>query len=114
MNSLYSEHRTWLHAVPAGLKLAAMAILGTALFLTDRSGVLGAAASLDEESFSQGTLEYPQYTRPREWEGRAIPEILMSGDHGRIAAWRQAQSLSLTRARRPDLLAGRTRNGDKA
>ncbi|MCB1512928.1 MAG: tRNA (guanosine(37)-N1)-methyltransferase TrmD [Hyphomicrobiaceae bacterium] len=98
--------------VLSGGELAAMVIIDACVRLLP--GVLGAAASLDEESFSQGTLEYPQYTRPREWEGRAIPEILMSGDHGRIAAWRQAQSLSLTRARRPDLLAGRTRNGDKA
>jgi tRNA (guanine37-N1)-methyltransferase len=67
-------------------------------------GVLGNQASLDEESFSDGTLEYPQYTRPREFRGREVPDVLLSGDHGRIAEWRRQQALERTRQRRPDLL----------
>jgi tRNA (guanine37-N1)-methyltransferase len=66
--------------------------------------VLGQPASLGEESFEAGLLEYPQYTRPREWEGHAIPDVLLSGDHARIAKWRRAEAERLTRARRPDLL----------
>jgi len=66
-------------------------------------GVMGKQASGAEESFSEGLLEYPQYTRPQEFEGRPIPEILVSGDHAKVAAWRLAQSEALTRARRPDL-----------
>lgn len=91
--------------VLTGGELAAMVIIDACVRLLP--GVLGAAASLEEESFSSGGLEYPQYTRPREWEGRAIPEVLMSGDHARIAAWRQAKSLESTRTRRPDLLRAR-------
>ena len=67
-------------------------------------GVMGAALSGEEESFETGLLEYPHYTRPRSWEGRDIPEVLLSGDHGRIKAWRRAQAEAITRARRPDLL----------
>ena len=67
-------------------------------------GVLGADASLDQESFENGLLEYPHYTRPRVWEEYEIPEILLSGNHAKIAAWRRAQSEELTRVRRPDLL----------
>jgi tRNA (guanine37-N1)-methyltransferase len=66
-------------------------------------GVMGAQASGAEESFSEGLLEYPQYTRPQVFEGEAIPEVLLSGDHGKIAAWRRAQAERLTRERRPDL-----------
>jgi tRNA (guanine37-N1)-methyltransferase len=68
-------------------------------------GVMGKEASGSEESFENGLLEYPHYTRPREWEGRAIPDILLSGDHAKIARWRKEQSERLTRERRPDLLA---------
>ena len=68
-------------------------------------GVLGNANSTEEESFSNGLLEHPQYTRPAEWQGLAIPEVLMSGHHGEIAKWRRAQSEALTRTRRPDLWA---------
>ena len=68
---------------------------------------MGNAQSGESESFADGLLEYPQYTRPQVWEGRAIPEVLLSGDHGRIAAWRQAEAERLTRARRPDLPGGR-------
>jgi tRNA (guanine37-N1)-methyltransferase len=67
-------------------------------------GVMGKEASGSEESFENGLLEYPHYTRPREWEGRAIPDILLSGDHAKIARWRKEQSERLTRERRPDLL----------
>jgi len=66
-------------------------------------GVMGAASSGAEESFENGLLEYPHYTRPVEWEGRAIPEVLRSGDHARIAEWRRCQSEVDTRSRRPDL-----------
>ncbi|HZO46616.1 MAG TPA: tRNA (guanosine(37)-N1)-methyltransferase TrmD [Xanthobacteraceae bacterium] len=66
-------------------------------------GVMGQIASADEESFAQGLLEYPQYTRPQLFEGRGIPEVLTSGDHAKVAAWRRAEAERLTRERRPDL-----------
>jgi len=66
-------------------------------------GVMGAASSGTEESFEDGLLEYPHYTRPQEWEGRTIPEVLRSGDHANIAAWRKQQAVDDTRLRRPDL-----------
>ena len=66
-------------------------------------GVMGAASSGAEESFENGLLEYPHYTRPAMWEGRRIPEVLRSGDHAKIAEWRQARSEDDTRLRRPDL-----------
>lgn len=87
--------------VLSGGELAAMALIDAAVRLLP--GVAGNEASLAEESFSEGLLEYPQYTRPRLWEGREIPAVLLSGDHARIAAWRRAQSEQLTRERRPDL-----------
>jgi tRNA G37 N-methylase TrmD len=75
-------------------------------------GVVGASESLSEESFEQGLLEYPHYTRPQLWEGREIPETLMSGHHRKIRDWRLAQSLELTKTRRPDLWdAWQRRNG---
>ncbi len=92
--------------VLSGGELAAMVLMDACVRLLP--GVLGAAASLDEESFENGLLEYPQYTRPRDWEGRSIPDVLLSGDHARITAWRRSESERLTAARRPDLLA-RTR-----
>ena len=67
-------------------------------------GVMGKESSGEDESFEGGLLEYPHYTRPREWEGRNIPDILLSGDHKKIAAWRRAESERLTAERRPDLL----------
>jgi tRNA (guanine37-N1)-methyltransferase len=67
-------------------------------------GVMGAATSGVEESFEAGLLEYPHYTRPTEWEGRTIPEVLRSGDHAKIAAWRKARAEEDTRSRRPDLI----------
>jgi tRNA (guanine37-N1)-methyltransferase len=73
--------------------------------------VVGAAASLAEESFERGLLEYPHYTRPQEWSGRAVPEVLLSGDHERIRAWRLAEAEEITRKRRPDLWAGYVAGG---
>jgi tRNA (guanine37-N1)-methyltransferase len=89
--------------VLSGGELAAMVLIDAVVRLLP--GVIGAADSLAEESFEAGLLEYPHYTRPREWEGHPIPEVLLSGDHKRIAEWRRAQSERLTRERRPDLLA---------
>ncbi len=67
-------------------------------------GVMGKTESGEDESFENGLLEYPHYTRPREWEGQAIPDILLSGDHKKIAEWRRAESGKLTKERRPDLV----------
>ncbi|KPQ22172.1 MAG: tRNA (guanine-N1)-methyltransferase [Rhodobacteraceae bacterium HLUCCA24] len=68
-------------------------------------GVLGNAASVEEESFSDGLLEHPHYTRPAEWQGRTIPGVLLSGNHAEIARWRRSEAERLTRDRRPDLWA---------
>jgi tRNA (guanine37-N1)-methyltransferase len=87
----------------AGGEVAAMERLEAVARLIP--GVLGAVDSPAEESFEQGLLEYPHYTRPQVFEGREIPAVLVSGDHARVAAWRRDQSLELTRSRRPDLLA---------
>ena len=73
-------------------------------------GIMGNDASGSEESFETGLLEHPQYTRPREWEGREIPAVLLSGDHAAIARWKRKMAEELTRSRRPDLLAGRNRD----
>jgi tRNA (guanine37-N1)-methyltransferase len=89
-------------AVLAGGEAAALLILEATLRLMP--GVLGNEASLAEESFVEGLLEQPQYTRPRDWEGRTIPEVLLSGDHAKIAAWRREARERSTRERRPDLL----------
>jgi tRNA (guanine37-N1)-methyltransferase len=70
-------------------------------------GVMGNATSADDESFSVGLLEYPHYTRPADFRGWTVPDVLRSGDHGRIARWRRAQSLRRTIDRRPDLVAAR-------
>ena len=91
--------------VLAGGELAAMVVIEACVRLLP--GVIGQAASLTEESFEAGLLEYPQYTRPREWEGLAIPEVLLSGDHARIAQWRRAEAERITRERRPDHQARR-------
>lgn len=88
--------------VLSGGELAAMVLIDACVRLIP--GVIGAAESLAHESFENGLLEYPQFTRPREWEGRAIPEVLLSGDHGRIEQWRRQEAEKLTRSRRPDLL----------
>ncbi len=87
--------------VLSGGEPAALAILDACIRLLP--GVMGAASSGTEESFEEGLLEYPQYTRPQEWDGRTIPEVLRSGDHAKIAAWRKAMSEDHTRLRRPDL-----------
>jgi tRNA (guanine37-N1)-methyltransferase len=89
--------------VLSGGEIAAFALLDACVRLLP--GVMGKEASGAEESFAQSLLEYPHYTRPQLWEGRAIPDVLSSGDHAKIAAWRRAEAERLTRARRPDLWA---------
>ena len=87
--------------VLSGGEIAALALIDACVRLIP--GVMGKEASAAEESFSQGLLEYPQYTRPAVWEGQAIPEVLTSGDHAKVAAWRRAEAERLTFQRRPDL-----------
>jgi tRNA (guanine37-N1)-methyltransferase len=87
--------------VLSGGEIAAMVLIDAIVRLLP--GVMGKEASSAEESFEQGLLEYPHYTRPREFEGRAIPDVLLSGDHAKIAAWRRTRAEELTRTRRPDL-----------
>jgi tRNA (guanine37-N1)-methyltransferase len=87
--------------VLSGGEMGALVLLDACIRLLP--GVMGAASSGDDESFEAGLLEYPQYTRPVTWEGRTIPEVLRSGDHAKIAAWRKQQAESDTRLRRPDL-----------
>jgi tRNA (guanine37-N1)-methyltransferase len=91
--------------VLAGGELAALAIVEATARLVP--GVLGNDASAGEESFADGLLEYPQYTRPAEFRGWTVPEVLLSGDHGRVARWRRAQSIRRTLDRRPDLIEAR-------
>ena len=88
--------------VLSGGEPAALAILDACIRLLP--GVMGAASSGDDESFENGLLEYPHYTRPVTWEGRTIPEVLRSGDHAKIAAWRERRAVEETRLRRPDLI----------
>jgi tRNA (guanine37-N1)-methyltransferase len=87
--------------VLSGGELAAQVLIDACVRLLP--GVAGNEGSFAEESFASGLLEYPHYTRPREWEGRTIPEVLLSGDHEKIARWRREQAEDITRARRPDL-----------
>ena len=87
--------------VLSGGELAAQVMLDATVRLIP--GVLGNQASTEEESFSDGLLEYPQYTRPPVWEGREVPKVLMSGNHGKVASWKKTQSEALTRDLRPDL-----------
>jgi tRNA (guanine37-N1)-methyltransferase len=89
--------------VLAGGEVAACALLEACVRLLP--GVMGAENSTDEESFEQGLLEYPHYTRPQDFEGQAIPSVLNSGNHSEIALWRQKMAESLTKTRRPDLFA---------
>ena len=89
--------------VLSGGELAALVLLDSIVRLLP--GVMGAPDSATEESFSSGLLEYPHYTRPAEWQGRRVPDVLLSGHHGAVAAWRQAESERITRERRPDLWA---------
>ena len=98
--------------VLSGGEIAAMTVLDACVRLLP--GVVGDAASLDEESFAAGLLEYPHYTRPQSWSGRAVPEVLTSGHHEKIRAWRLAEAERTTRERRPDLwarYAQRTKKG---
>jgi tRNA (guanine37-N1)-methyltransferase len=87
--------------VLSGGEPAAIALIDACVRLLP--GVVGATETHDEESFTQGLLEYPHYTRPAVWHGRTVPDTLVSGDHGRVRAWRRAQAELLTRERRPDL-----------
>jgi tRNA (guanine37-N1)-methyltransferase len=89
--------------VLSGGEPAAIALIDACVRLLP--GVVGSAETLAEESFAEGLLEYPQYTRPQIWNGRAVPEVLVSGDHARIRAWRRAEAERLTREQRPDLWA---------
>jgi tRNA (guanine37-N1)-methyltransferase len=91
--------------VLSGGEIAAMAVIDACVRLLP--GVMGAPTSSAEESFAEGLLEYPQYTRPQLWEGRPIPEVLLSGNHRKIAAWRRAEAERITSDRRPDLWAAR-------
>ncbi|WP_024575620.1 MULTISPECIES: tRNA (guanosine(37)-N1)-methyltransferase TrmD [unclassified Afipia] len=92
--------------VLSGGEIAALALIDACVRLLP--GVMGKLSSGMDESFSDGLLEYPQYTRPQEFEGQTIPDVLVSGDHARIEAWRRAEAEALTRARRPDLWAAKT------
>ncbi|QFT79212.1 tRNA (guanine-N(1)-)-methyltransferase [Roseovarius sp. THAF27] len=96
--------------VLTGGDLAAQAMIDATVRLLP--GVLGNEASTEEESFSDGLLEHPQYTRPAEWQGRKIPDVLMSGHHGEIAKWRKAKSEELTKQRRPDLWSALSKRDD--
>ena len=87
--------------VLSGGEIAALAVLDACVRLIP--GVMGKLESGEQESFEAGLLEYPHYTRPREWEGRAIPDVLLSGDHQRIDKWRRQEAERITRERRPDL-----------
>jgi tRNA (guanine37-N1)-methyltransferase len=103
--------------VLSGGEIAALALIDACVRLIP--GVMGSEASAAEESFADGLLEYPQYTRPPLFEGEPIPEILTSGDHGKVAAWRRAEAERLTRERRPDLWAAylaqqKAKNGPKS
>lgn len=89
--------------VLSGGELAAMVLIDACVRLIP--GVMGREESAAEESFAEHLLEYPHYTRPQVWEGRTIPDVLLSGDHGKVAAWRRAEAERLTRERRPDLWA---------
>ena len=91
----------------SGGEMAALTLLDACVRLIP--GVMGKVASGEEESFENGLLEYPHYTRPREWEGRGLPEALLSGDHARIAKWRREQAEKITRERRPDLLKAKSK-----
>lgn len=95
--------------VLSGGEIAALVLLDACVRLLP--GVMGKDASGTEESFEGGLLEYPHYTRPREWEGRGIPDVLVSGNHAAIARWRRAEAVRITRERRPDLLERDRREG---
>jgi len=92
--------------VLSGGELPALVLIDAVVRLLP--GVMGAADSATEESFSDHLLEYPHYTRPAEWQGRRVPEILLSGHHAAVAAWREAEAQRITRERRPDLWEAHT------
>ena len=92
--------------VLSGGELAALVLLDSIVRLLP--GVMGAADSAADESFSDGLLEYPHYTRPADWQGRRVPDVLLSGHHAAVAAWRRAEAERITRERRPDLWAAYT------
>jgi tRNA (guanine37-N1)-methyltransferase len=106
------DERVRLHLVDEAISIGDYVLTGgelPAMVITDAvarmlPGVLGASDAAQQDSFYHGLLEYPQYTRPREFEGREVPEVLISGDHAKIARWRRKQSLKNTLERRPDLL----------
>ncbi len=98
--------------VLSGGEIAAMVLLDAAIRLLP--GVMGAAASTEEESFNAGLLEYPHYTRPASWAGREVPAPLVSGNHQAIAAWRHAEAAAITKTRRPDLFARHVASGAAA
>ena len=98
--------------VLTGGEIAAQALIDATVRLIP--GVLGNQASTEEESFSDGLLEFPQYTKPAVWNDLPIPEVLQSGDHGKIAKWRKAQAEAITKARRPDLWVGYTALGQNS
>ena len=97
--------------VLSGGELPALVVLDAVVRLLP--GVMGAAESAQAESFAAGLLEYPHYTRPAEWQGRRVPDVLLSGHHGAIAAWRRAEAERITRERRPDLWAAYTGAGQR-
>jgi len=97
--------------VLSGGEPAAIAFLDACIRLLP--GVMGAEASAAEESFTSGLLEYPHYTRPREWEGKEIPEVLLSGNHGKVETWRHEKAEAITRERRPDLWSTYRRDQQK-
>ncbi|HET9731599.1 MAG TPA: tRNA (guanosine(37)-N1)-methyltransferase TrmD [Acidimicrobiales bacterium] len=92
------------YVLPGGEAAAVVVVEAVARLVP---GVMGNDTSADEESFSEGLLEYPQYTRPADFRGWSVPEVLRSGDHGRVRRWRRAESLALTLRHRPDLIASR-------
>lgn len=102
-SSLVDEELRLGDFVLAGGEVAAAAVIEAVARLCP--GVLGCGLSAGDESFTAGRLEYPQWTRPASWRGQGVPEILLSGDHGKIARWRRREALKVTLARRPDLLA---------
>ena len=97
--------------VLSGGEIAAMAVIDATVRLL--TGVLGNERSAVSESFTSGMLDYPQYTRPPEFRGMKVPEVLLSGDHGKIETWRKAEALEKTKQRRPDLLEGRAQENQK-
>lgn len=111
IESLVDEELSLGDFVLTGGEIAALAFVDATARLVP--GVLGNAASAADESFSAGLLEYPQFTRPRSWRGLDVPDVLLSGHHGQVAAWRHAQAEARTRARRPDLWAARVDAGGR-